>query len=254
MAQRQYATGIDVGPKPPGNQVLSVGAAGPQWKKATIAGPGYIPPAQGGIQAAFQGGGGSTGGAPPPGMGQQAASTSNVEVNPYLSQVFGMYKDLLKQGQDLYGKALDPTSAIQNYEDMRAQGMKELQAQSGARGFRPGTGMSLAQQQDYLMGSDQGEQQLAADWQNKGLQFQAGLLGQLGNLVGGAGGTGANIAQNQLGLLGQGLQQQQYALDAWYKQNMLPIEMQKARNDMLVSQMSALSGLTGALGSLGGLI
>lgn len=186
----------------------------------------------------------SQGGAPAP---TQAASTSNVEVNPYLKQVFGMYQDLMKQGQDLYGKALDPTAAIQNYQDMRAQGLKELQAQSGSRGFRPGTGMSLAQSQDYLMGSDQGEQQLAADWQNQGLQFQAGLLGQLGNLVGGAGGTGNAIAQNQLGLLGQGLDQSRFALDAWYKQNMLPIEMQKAKNDVLVSQISAL-------GALGGLI
>lgn len=180
---------------------------------------------------------------PPPGPVTQAS----VAPNPYLDETFKYFKDLMGQAKDLYGQALDPTPAIQQYQDTRAQGLKEIQAQGGSRGFGRNSGMTLANQQNYLNASDRGEQGLAADWRNRGLQFQSGLLGQMTSALSGMGGVGNNLAQNQLGLMGQGLDNQRYALDAWYKTNMLPIEMERARTGNLTAQLSALSQLGGLL-------
>jgi hypothetical protein len=188
-------------------------------------------------------GGSSTGGAPPP----AASFNTNVQANPYLAKAFGYFDELWGKSKGLYDEALDPTSAIQNYQDMRAQGLKEVEANAGSRGFGRGTGMTLAQQGNYLAGSQQGEQELAADWRNKGLQFQSGLLGQMTGLLGGMTGAGNAIAGNQLGLLGQGLEQQKFGLDAWYKSNMLPIEMERAKSNVLTSQLSALSSIASML-------
>ena len=204
-------------------------------------------PISGPVAGAGGPGGGGAGGVGA--FGPVAGQTygQDIQANPYLSEVFGMYKDLLGQAKNLYGEALDPTAALQSYQDLRAQGLKELQAQTGARGFAPGTGLSLAQSQDYLSRAQQGEQGLAADWRNRGLQFQAQVLGQMASALGGAGRTGADIAGNQLGLAGQGLDAMRFGLDAWYKQNMLPIELERARSQTLSAQIDALSRLGGLI-------
>ena len=61
----------------------------------------------------------------------------------------------------------------------------------------------------------------------------------------GAAGVGAGIGQEQLGWGAQGLEGQRLASDAWYKANMLPIEMERARTANLASQISAISALAG---------
>jgi len=190
------------------------------------------------------GGGGavSRGGAPPPG-----ASTfdSRVDPNPYLDQIFNRYNSLFQRAEDLYGKAPDPTAALEDYKDLRAQGMREAQAQAGARGFAPGTGMSLAQTQDLLNRSQQGEHELTSNWANQALMFQKDLLGSMGNVLSGAAGVGAGIGQEQLGWGAQGLDAQRLAADSWYKANMLPIEMEKAKTANLANQINAISALSG---------
>jgi hypothetical protein len=174
-----------------------------------------------------------------------------VDPNPYLDKIFNRFESLYGQAQDLYGKAPDPTAALQNYQDLRAQGMREAQAQAGRRGFAPGTGMSLAQTQDILSRSQQGEQELTADWANRALEFQKGLLGTMGGVLGGAAGVGAGIGQEQLGWGGQGLAAQQHQLDAWYKGQMLPIEMEKAKNQNLATQVAAMRAAAGMFGGGG---
>lgn len=205
-----------------------------------------------------RGGGSRYGGpsAPPPGAnmgGSGGRSTTQVDPNPYLDRIFNRFEELYGRSGDLYDKALDPTAALEDYKDLRAQGMKEAQAQAGRRGFAPGTGMSLAQTQDILNRSQQGEHELAADWQNRGLEFQKSLLGTMGGILGGAAGVGAGIGQEQLGWGRQGLEAQQLAADSWYKSQMLPIEMERARSANLAAQMSALSSMAGMVGSLRGL-
>lgn len=170
---------------------------------------------------------------------------SNVAPNPYLDKIFNRFQGLFDQSQDLYGKALDPTPALENYKDLRAQGMKEAQAQAGGRGFSPGTGMSLSQTSDLLNRSQQGEQELTADWQNRGMEFQKGLLGTMGGILGGAGSVGQGIGQEQLGYGRLGLDTQRHLSDSWYKTQMLPIEMEKAKNANLASQIQAISAMKG---------
>jgi len=214
------------------------------------------------MRAQARGGGGGGGGtsaysrasAPPPGANAGGSGyTSRVDPNPYLDKIFNRFDALYQKSGDLYDEALDPTAALEDYKDLRAQGMKEATARAGSRGFAPGTGMSLAQTQDLLNRSQQGEHELAADWRNRGLQFQKDLLGTMGNVLGGAAGVGAGIGQEQLGWGRQGLDAQRLAADSWYKSQMLPIEMERARAANLAAQMSAISSMAQLAGSMKGL-
>lgn len=192
-----------------------------------------------------QGGAGGGGPVQRGGGGRAADLTTRVDPNPYLDKIFGRFEGLFDQSQELYGKAPDPTAALENYKDLRAQGLKEATAQAGQRGFAPGTGMSLAQTQDILSRSQQGEQELTADWANRALDFQKDLLGTMGGVLSGAAGVGAGIGQEQLGYGQLGLDTQRHQLDAWYKGQMLPIEMERARNANLATQIQAISSLAG---------
>lgn len=186
--------------------------------------------------------GGSVGGAAPMG----ANFNTNIQANPYLDQVFGYFNDLWGQAGDLSKETYNKDPAIQDYQDTRAQGLKEAQAMSGQRGFGPGTGMSMAQMQQYGDTSNRGEQELAGNLWNAGLNQRTQLLGQMANVLGGMTGAGSAIANNQLGMGNLGLEQAKYGLDAWYKTNMLPIEMEKAKASLLTNQIAAL-GSIGAL-------
>ena len=188
------------------------------------------------------GGGGSWGGAPPPGRGQGQA---NVQDNPYLKEVMGYYRDLWGQAQTLSGQALDPTAAIKQYQRDRTQGLADTQAGAGARGFAPGTGMSIAQMSNYGNKSDQGSQKIAVDVKNQGLNFQKDLLGQMASgLAGFTGAAGAN-AQNQLGLLNYGNDSRRTDIDAWYKENQLANERTQIKTQNQVAQINAMVQLAG---------
>lgn len=188
-------------------------------------------------------GGGSQGGAPP----ASYSYGSDVQANPYLDKAFKYFEDLWGQAGDLSKETYNKEPALQDYANQRAYALKDAAAQSGARGFAPGTGMSLAQSQNYLQGTEQGTQALAGNLWNAGLKARTDLLGQMGGILGGMGGVGNNIAQNQLGLLNQGLEQQKFGLDSWYKTNMLPIEMEKAKSGLLTNQIQAMAALGGLI-------
>jgi hypothetical protein len=182
--------------------------------------------------------GGSYGGAPSGG----GSYTQDVQANPYLDKAFSYFGDLWNRSKDLYGQALDPTPAVQQFQDTRAQGLKDVQAMSGQRGFGPGTGMLASQLGDYATQSLRGEQGLAADWRNKGLQFQQGLLGQMTGILGGMGGVGQNIAGNQLGLGQLGVEQAKLGADTWYKQQELELRKQQIAADMQAKALAATAG------------
>lgn len=189
-------------------------------------GTGAPPWAQGGSQGGAGGGYGSS-----------------TEANPYLKQAFEAYQKLLAQAQELYNKAPDQQGAIENFERTRAQGLKELQARAGSQGFGPGTGMSIAQMQNYGQDSMQGEQGLSTQLYNQGLQHQKDILGQLGQLALGMTGAGGNIAANQLGNRGASLAESQFGFDSWLKSQLLPYQMQNLATSNRTSEIAALRDL-----------
>ena len=189
------------------------------------------------------GGGPSVGGAGP----MSGDFTTNIQANPYLDKVFGYFDELWGKAGDLSKETYNKDPAIQDYQDTRAQGYKEAQAMSGGRGFGPGTGMSIAQMQRYGDTSERGEQELAGNLWNSGLNQRTQLLNNMAGILGGMTGAGSAIAGNQLGLMGQGLEQAKFGLDAWYKTNMLPIEMEKAKSSLVSNQLAALGQIGGLL-------
>lgn len=191
-------------------------------------------------------GSGSSGGAPPPGWGGGGFNT-NVEANPYLKEAFGYFRDLWGKAGELSNETYNKDPAIQDYQDTRAQGYKEAQAMSGGRGFGPGTGMSMAQMQRYGDTTERGEQELAGNLWNAGLNQRTQLLGQMASILGGMGGVGGNIAGNQLGLINAATAQAAQQAEAMYKMSMLPIEMERARAGLMNSQIAAMSQLAGLL-------
>lgn len=211
-------------------------------KGRTVGNRAYAGPAPGSSRGGAGRPGGGRGGG---GGGAASGYDARVDPNPYLDKIFNRYEGLFDQSQELYGKAPDATPALENYKDLRAQGMKEATAMAGSRGFAPGTGMSLAQTQDLLSRSQQGEQELTANWANRALDFQKDLLGTMGGVLGGAAGVGAGIGQEQLGWGRQGLDSQRHLLDSWYKTQMLPIEMEKAKTANLSNQIAAIGSLAG---------
>lgn len=207
---------------------------------------GYRPLTPGPVGGAATGGSGSSGGAPPPGWGGGGFNT-NVEANPYLKEAFGYFRDLWGKAGELSNETYNKDPAIQDYQDTRAQGYKEAQAMSGGRGFGPGTGMSMAQMQRYGDTTERGEQELAGNLWNAGLNQRTQLLGQMASILGGMGGVGGNIAGNQLGLINAATAQAAQQAEAMYKMSMLPIEMERARAGLMNSQIAAMSQLAGLL-------
>ena len=187
-------------------------------------------------------GGRSRGGAPPPGRGQGQA---NVQDNPYLKEVMGYYRDLWGQAQTLSGQAQDPTAAIKQYQRDRTQGLADTQAGAGARGFAPGTGMSIAQMANYGNKSDQGSQKIAVDVKNQGLNFQKDLLGQMASGLAGFTGAADANAKGQLGLLNYGNDSRRTDIDAWYKENQLANERTQIKTQNQVAQINAMVQLAG---------
>lgn len=246
-------------PKATNPGLMSLGSGGPAmtgvWGKSasSVGGPvttrtpvgGYRALNPGPVGAGNIGGGSGTsvGGAAPMG----GDFNTNVQANPYLDKAFGYFDDLWKKAGELEGETYNKDPAIQDYQDTRAQGYKEAQAGAASRGFGPGTGMSMAQMQRYGDTSERGEQELAGNLWNAGLTQRTQLLNNMSNILGGMTGAGSAIANNQLGLMGQGLEQAKYGLDAWYKSNMLPIEMEKAKSSLISNQLSALGQISGLL-------
>lgn len=172
-------------------------------------------------------GGGGGGGA----GGGGGTATGNIQANPYLDKAFKYFEDLWGKAGELENETYNKEPAIQDYQRMRAQGLKELEAGAGGRGFGPGTGMSLAQMQTYGQGTEQGAQGLAGNLWNAGLNQRTALLSNMANILGGLGGVGGNIASNQLGLSNLGLGYAQLGADTLYKQQMLALEQAKASRD-----------------------
>lgn len=220
-------------------------SAGKYYGASGMAGPiGLGGPGGPGTRPGFPG----TTGAPPwaqggGGGGAGGAYNSSTEANPYLRQAFEAYQKLLAQAQELYNKAPDQQGAIENFERTRSQGLKELQAMSGQRGFGPGTGMSIAQMQNYGQDTMQGEQGLSTQLYNQGIQHQKDILGQLGQLALGMTGAGGSIASNQLGNRAQGLAESQFGYDSWLKSQLLPYQMQNLASSNRAAEISALANL-----------
>jgi hypothetical protein len=168
-----------------------------------------------------------------------------VQDNPYLKEVMGYYRDLWGQAQTLSGKAMDPTAAIKQYQRDRTQGLADTQAGAGARGFAPGTGMSIAQMANYGNKSDQGSQKIAVDVKNQGLNFQKDLLGQMASGLAGFTGAAGKNADNQLGLLNYGNDSRRTDIDAWYKENQLANERTQIKTQNQVAQINAMVQLAG---------
>lgn len=243
--------------KPPApSGAMGLGSRGPAmtgvWGRSAgaVGGPVTTRTPQGGYRPLTPGpvgagniGGGSVGGAGGPGgaAGMGYGYGQSIQANPYLDQVFQYYKDLWGQAGDLSKETYNKDPAIQDYQDTRAQGYKEQQAMAGGRGFGPGTGMSMAQMQRYGDTSNRGEQELAGNLWNAGLNQRTQLLGQMAGVLGGMTGAGSAIAGNQLGLGQLGLDQAKFGLNAWYTTNMLPIEMEKAKSGLLTNQLGALA-------------
>ncbi len=172
---------------------------------------------------------------------------NNVQANPYLDKAFGYFDDLWAKSKALEGETYNKEPALQDFRDSRAQGLKETEATAGGRGFAPGTGMSLAQKANYGNASLQGEQELAGNLWNAGLNQRTQLMGQMAQILGGMSGTGSAIAGNQLGVMNAMTDQARFGLDAWYKTNMLPIEMEKAKSGLVTNQIQAMNALAGLL-------
>lgn len=207
---------------------------------------GYRPLTPGPVGAGNIGGGGSSGGAPPPGWGGGGFNT-NVEANPYLAKAFGYFEELWNKSKALEGETYNKDPAIQDYQDTRAQGYKEAQAMAGGRGFGPGTGMSMAQMQRYGDTTNRGEQELAGNLWNAGLNQRTQLLQNMAGILSGMGGVGGNLANNQLGLINAATAQAAQQAEAMYKMSMLPIEMERARVGLMNNQISAMSQIAGML-------
>lgn len=197
------------------------GAVTPGWGGGTT---------QGGGGFAGQGGGGG---------GGNANANWNIAQNPMLDAVFKRFDELWGKSEELGKKGFNAEPAIQDYERMRAQGMKQAQAQAGQRGLNAGLG-SLAATQNFMQGTEQGAQKIAADQYNTGLNFQKDLLGQMASALSGQGNVANNSAQAQLGLMNAGINAQQVNQDYQLKMAQLPLQMQQA-------QLSALSQLLSLL-------
>lgn len=238
---------------------MSLGSRGPamtgQWGRSasSVGGPVTSRTPEGGYRALNPGpvgagnigggsGGASVGGAPPIGSG----FNTNIPANPYLDKAFGYFDDLWNKAGELNNETYDKNPALEDFKDTRAQGYQEATAGAGSRGFGPDSGMSMAMRQRYGDSTLRGEQELAGNLWNAGLDRRTELLKNMNNILGGMTGAGSAIAGNQVALMGQGLDQARYGLDAWYKASMLPIEMEKAKTGLVTSQLAAL----GQIGSL----
>ena len=250
-ATRPAASRGGRGPSSPGRAGRGGQGTGLTWNRASNSGGAMIgtagwKPKPDQAYADYEGdgwggGGGSRGGAPPP-SGQSQAT---VQDNPYLKEVMGYYRDLWGQAQTLSGQAQDPTAAIKQYQRDRTQGLADTQAGAGARGFAPGTGMSIAQMANYGNKSDQGSQKIAVDVKNQGLNFQKDLLGQMASGLAGFTGAADANAKGQLGLLNYGNDSRRTDIDAWYKENQLANERTQIKTQNQVAQINAMVQLAG---------
>jgi hypothetical protein len=157
--------------------------------------------------------------------------TNNIQANPYLDKAFKYFEELWGKSKDLEGETYNKEPAIQDYERMRSQGMKEQQAGAGAKGFGPGTGMSLSQMQQYGQGTEQGAQGLAGNLWNQGLTQRTALLNNMGNILQGLGGVGNNIAGNELGTGQLGLGYATLGSNTALKLQELALEQERANRE-----------------------
>lgn len=196
-------------------------------------------------------GGPVAGARPGPGVGGAAGAAGtagqNIQANPFLAETFGYFRDLWNKAGDLSNETYNKEPAIQDYQRTRAQGLKEIQANAGRQGFGPGTGLNVSQMGGYGRDTEQGAQALAGNLWNAGLDQRTRLLDNMSQILGGMGGVGASTAANQAQLAGLGQQASRDAVDAWYKTNMLPIEMEKARNQIQIANITAATQLAGML-------
>lgn len=218
------------------NSFAPIGSAGqgtPGKFGDYIGGPVYTPPGRRATESQVGGGGSvSSGGAAP-----AAGANWNVQANPYLDQVFNRFNDLWGRYDTLSKEAPDPEKAIQDYQRVRRQGWDEALAGAGRRGLTGG--LALSQAQNYMQGTEQGAQGLAADWRNRALDFQKELLTGMTGALSGQGNVGSNIAGAQLGL-------SQLANDAQSRQQQYDYLMNvQAPLQLMQAQLSAATQLAG---------
>lgn len=238
--------------KPPGwssNGGLVVGGVTPRGRNMNNFGPqAPVPQGRGSgwsgqasnTQASSNAGsgGGGGGGNVTQGGGGMATNNTNTQANPYLDQVFNRFNDLWGKYDTLSKEEYDPNVDIQNFQKTRAQGLKELNANLGARGMRGG-GLAASQLQSYANSTNQGAQEVAASAHDKNLSFQKDLLSGMTGALTGQGGVGQSSAQHQLGLLNANNEATKNLFDNNYRMALLPSEIM--RNNMsAMSQILAL--------------
>lgn len=180
-------------------------------------------------------GGGTTGGG---GFVQPSQSWSSTAANPYLDKVFSRFDDLMKQYDSLGTESMDSNPEIQDYQRMRAQGLKQVASESGHR-MGQGGGLATSLLQSHGQGTEQGAQKIAADVRNRGLNFKKDLLGSMAGALSGQGNVGSQSAQAQLGLLTAGNEAQRNMMENNYRMARLPMEFMNA-NISAAAQLAAL--------------
>ncbi len=180
---------------------------------------------------------GSASGSAGGGGGAGTATNWSVQANPYLDQVFNRFNDLWGRYDELGKEAPNPEPAIQDYQRMRRQGWDEALAAAGRRGLTGG--LSLAGAQNYLQGTEQGAQKIAADWGNTALNFKKDLLTGMAGALTGQTGAASSAQAGQLGLMSA-------ANDALARQQNYDYLMNvQAPLQLMQAQLSAATQLAG---------
>jgi len=188
--------------------------------------------------ASFSSGGGAGpagggGGVPymPPGGGREG--NFQVESTPYMKEVMDMYRDLIQQNRDLAGQY--------NVDDIlnraRAEGsiaMREAEAQA-----QRGGGMSSAERRNLMSDQYRTQAGLTGDTERQRLEFERGLLADLGGAISGAGG----LAGTQGDFLNQAQRNQMDFSRAMMEYPLRVADMQNNAMNARISAMASLSGL-----------